>query len=253
MISVRMHRDSAQNSRSIVDTPVHESVYVTGEYLANHPSWYVEDSPWKARQILRMIARNELSPRTICEVGCGAGEVLRQLQLNMNAECEFHGYEISPQAYELCQQRANDKLQFHLGNFLEAEQDHFDLILLIDLIEHLEDYYGFLRQIRPRSDYKVLHIPLDLTVETLLRTSRIERLYNLTGHLHYFTKETALRALGHCGYRVLDWFYTQGLLELPAQTQLVRLARPVVRLMMAVNKDWTVRLVSSCSLMVLVS
>jgi hypothetical protein len=248
-----MHRRSSQDPRSIVDRAVHESVYVTGEYLAKHPSWGVENSSWKARQILRMIARNGLSPRTICEVGCGAGEILRQLQLNMNVQCTFHGYEISPQAYKLCQQRANDKLRFHLGDFLEDEQDQFDLILLIDMIEHLEDCYGFLRQIRPRSDYKILHIPLDLSVETVLRVSRMERMYNPIGHLHYFTKETALRTLGHCGYRVLDWFYTQGLLELPVRTRLARLARPVVRLMMAVDKDWTVRLVSSCSLMVLVS
>jgi len=253
MTSVRMRPGSSQNLCSIVDRAVHEPVYVTGEYLAKNPSWHVEDSPWKARQILRMIAKNKLSPRTICEVGCGAGEILRQLQLNMNVQCEFHGYEISPQAYELCQQRANDKLQFHLGDLLEAEQDHFDLILLIDLVEHLEDYYGFLRQIRPRSDYKILHIPLDLSVETVLRASRIERTYNVSGHLHYFTKETALRALGHCGYRVLDWFYTQALLELPAKTRLARLVRPVVCLMTAVSKDWTVRFVSSCSLMVLAS
>lgn len=253
MTRVLMHNGSSQDSRSIVDRTVHESIYVTDKYLMNNRSWHVEDSPWKARQILRMIARNELSPRTICEVGCGAGEILRQLQLNMNLGCEFRGYEISPQAYELCQQRANDRLQFHLGDFLEADEHHFDLILLIDLIEHLEDYYGFLRQIRPRSDYKMLHIPLDLSLYTVLRRSWIEQMHNLRGHLHYFTKETALRALEDCGYRILDWFYTQKLLELPVQTRLARAARPLVRLMMAVNAEWTVRLVSSCSLMVLVS
>jgi hypothetical protein len=171
----------------------------------------------------------------------------------MDEACEFYGYEISPQAYKICQQRSNDKLHFHLGDILEGDHAHFDLILLIDLIEHLEDYLGFLRQIRPLSDYKILHIPLDLTVRSILLASPIATSYDLWGHLHYFTKETAFRALKHCGYNVLDWFYTQFLLELPRRTLLGRIAKPVVRLAMSASKDWTVRLVGGCSLMVLVS
>lgn len=226
-----------------------ESTYVTGEYLTNNPSWHAEDSPWKARKILDLIERNNLSPKTICEVGCGAGEILRQLQLKMDSECEFHGYEISPQAYELSKPRANPKLQFHLGDFLK-EHDHYDLILIIDLIEHLEDYYGFLRQIRDRSKYKVLHIPLELSVETILRKERIAGFYRKLGHLHYFTKDTALRALNHAGYDIQDWFYTSRA-DLPQKTWLFRLGAPIVRLMMNGNKDWTAKLVNSCSIMVL--
>ncbi len=52
-----------------------ENIYTSGEYAAKHPTWDVEHSSWKAKQIMRMMARNNIVPKTICEVGCGAGEI----------------------------------------------------------------------------------------------------------------------------------------------------------------------------------
>ena len=34
-----------------------EDMYKSGEYLEKNPTWHVEESPWKARQIMRMLAR----------------------------------------------------------------------------------------------------------------------------------------------------------------------------------------------------
>ena len=73
-----------------------ENAYICGQYYEQNPSWHSADSPWKAQQIASMIDRNRLAPQTICEVGCGAGEVLVQLHRQLPAGVEFFGYEISP-------------------------------------------------------------------------------------------------------------------------------------------------------------
>jgi len=65
------------------------TLYLDGEYIAKNPEWHVEESPWKARQILRMLRKNHLAPKTVCDVGCGAGEVLRQLHEHLDGECMF--------------------------------------------------------------------------------------------------------------------------------------------------------------------
>jgi hypothetical protein len=39
------------------------------------------------------------------------------------------------------------------------------------------------------------------------------------GHLHYFTKETAIATLVDCGYNTIDQAYTPSRLELPNQTR----------------------------------
>ena len=49
-------------------------LYSNGTYLEKNPLWYSDESPFKAAQILRMLERHRLKPKTIAEVGCGAGK-----------------------------------------------------------------------------------------------------------------------------------------------------------------------------------
>jgi SAM-dependent methyltransferase len=225
------------------------TIYLDGEYLAKNPGWHVEESPWKARQILRMLRKNRLSPRTICDVGCGTGEVLKQLQEKLNNDCIFWGYEVSPQAFELAKGRANEKLQFRLADFLEEERN-FDLILVLDVIEHLEDYFSFLQRLKARSDYKIFHIPLDLSVQTVFRKKALLKRRDLYAHVHYFTKETALRTLVDTGYEVLDYFYTLRSINFGSEPgeKLLKLPRKAC---FAIHKDFAARLLGGFSLLVL--
>ena len=82
------------------------NLFLTSEYLEKAPLWHVDDSSWKARDVLKMLGRNTLSPQRIAEVGCGTGEVLRQLQLQMDSACLFLGYDIAPKAIESQQKPA---------------------------------------------------------------------------------------------------------------------------------------------------
>ena len=227
-----------------------ESRYANGAYERENPTWHIEDSPWKAQQIMRLMSRNSLSVRTICEVGCGAGEVLRQLQLSADNHCEFWGYEVSPDAFELCREKANARLHFQLGD-LVTEDVSFDLLLLIDVVEHVPDYLGFLRAVRDKGRYKILHIPLDISVQSVLRVAPLLRSRAKVGHLHYFTKETALRTLQDCGYEIVDWFFTAGTIDLPAQSLKSWIAKLPRRAMFVFNRDLAVRVLGGFSLLVL--
>jgi len=149
-------------------------------------------------------------------VGCGAGEVLKQLQQRLDKDCDFLGCDISPQAIELCRSRANERLHFELGDVTKISERFFDVILVLDVIEHLEDYYSFLRTIKERVLYKIFQIPLDLSVQTVLRANPLIRDRQRFGHIHYFTKETALQLLSDLGYNIIDWFYTAVALNLPS-------------------------------------
>jgi SAM-dependent methyltransferase len=225
-------------------------LYLDGEYLLKNPRWHVEESPWKAKQVLRMLRQTALVPKSICDVGCGAGEVLSQLQKSLEGDCVFRGYDISPQALSLAYSRANEGLQFILGELRSEHDVFFDLILALDVIEHLEDYWSFLRQLKMKSRYKIFHIPLDLSVQTLFRQNALLKRRNLYAHLHYFTKETALRTLQDTGYEVLDYFYTPRSIELGSELgeRLLKLPR---RLCFAINPDSTARLLGGFSLLVL--
>src|SRR5271157_5185042 len=65
------------------------NIYADGGYLEKNPLWHTDESPFKVRQILRMLQKDCLNPKTACEVGCGAGEVLKLLQERMDNTCRF--------------------------------------------------------------------------------------------------------------------------------------------------------------------
>jgi hypothetical protein len=227
------------------------SVYTDGRYLAHNPTWHVEDSPWKARQIIEMISRNRLAPRSVCEVGCGAGEILSQLKRSLPDDCRFWGYDISPQAHALAVPREDERLHFRLGDLTEESSARFDLVLVIDVLEHLEDYCGFLRKLRPRGEHTIFLIPLDLSAYTVLRSYPILELRRQVGHIHYFTRDTALAALRETGYEVVDWFYPpddEPLGGKPLKQKLLTLLR---RGLYRLGPDYAVRLLGGRSLMVL--
>ena len=228
-----------------------ERIYVTGDYLDRNPTWHIEESPWKARQVIRMIHNDHIDPKTICEVGCGAGEVLVQLQKYMDDDCLFWGYDISPQAIELSKRKANARLKFQLADIREEKDNFFDVILLLDVIEHLEDYFSFLRDLKTKSRYKILHIPLDLSVQAVIRKHGFNHVRQVYGHLHYFTKELALEMLTDVGYEVIDHCYTARSLEIPSKQMKRNLINVPRKLLSAVDQDMASRILGGWSLLVL--
>lgn len=221
--------------------------YLTGEYEAKNPTFHVEDSAWKAGQILKVIARQGAKPASIAEVGCGAGEILVQLARQM-PRALFTGYELSPQGFSLCQERASDRIEYLREDMLDAEEV-YDLALCIDVFEHVEDYFTFLRQLRGRARAFVFHIPLDMNMQMVARPQRMLWVRGQVGHLHYFSKDTALATLRDCGYEVRDWFYTPNGADRPktGRAKMLQLPRKILS---GISQDLTARVLGGYSLMV---
>jgi cyclopropane fatty-acyl-phospholipid synthase-like methyltransferase len=227
-----------------------DDIYRDGTYQSKNPTWHVEDSPWKAQQIEKILTKNNIVPRTFGEVGCGAGEILIQLQKTF-PDSQFSGYEISPQAFSLCQKRESDRVHFYLKDLLEEQGAFFDVLLAIDVFEHIDDYLGFLKRLKERGDLKIFHIPLDLSVQTLFRVGPILKTRKIVGHLHYFFKDTALATLEYCGYEVIDYLYTAGGLELPNLSFGANLLKVPRKILFKINADFAVRILGGYSLLVL--
>lgn len=223
-----------------------DNIYCSGAYLAAHPDWHTGDSAWKARQIRALLEAHRVQFHTAVEVGCGAGRVLHELA-GSYPEARFQGLDVSPDA-ESFWRDPRDNVQYERRDILQ-DQRHFDLLLLIDVFEHVEDYIGFLKQLLPRADRFVFHIPLDLHVQGLLRDTQ-SRVRAVAGHLHYFSKPTALATLADCGYRVIACTYTDGALALPKSAK-ARLLNVPRRLLFRLSPDLAETLLGGWSLLVL--
>lgn len=225
-------------------------LYKDGSYLEKNPTWHIEESPFKVKYILQLLRRNSLNIQSVCEVGCGVGEVLRLLQQGLPPEAELTGFDISPHAYELSKSRENAHLHFKLADITAERTAFFDLLLVLDVIEHVEDYFSFLRAARPLARHKIFHFPLDISVQAVIREKGLLKRRKEHAHLHYFTKETALETLTDTGYVIRDYFYAPRSNEIgphPIQ-KLFRVPRAAL---FAMQKDFAVRLLGGYSLMVL--
>lgn len=198
-----------------------------------------------------MLERNNLKPRSIVEIGCGAGEILNQLFKQMPADTILAGYEISPDAFELCLQRQQERLTFFQENLLSKDA-HYDLLLMMDVFEHVDDYIGFIKASAQKATCKIYHIPLDISVSSVLRNV-LSRVRKEVGHLHYFTKDTAIATIEYTGQTVIDSFYTAGAIELNnrSHTWKTRLLNFPRKILFKFWPDMAVKLMGGYSLLVL--
>jgi 2-polyprenyl-3-methyl-5-hydroxy-6-metoxy-1,4-benzoquinol methylase len=216
-----------------------DSIYHDGTYSDSNPTWHEEDSGWKAANILKLLERNRVTPANIAEVGCGGGLILKEVAKRYGTATAV-GYDVSPQAHARARSRAAANVEFRHLDIL-ATTDHFDVLMAIDVFEHVDDYIGFLRSLRKHATRTVFHIPLDISVQAVARAQPIMYARQRVGHLHYFTKETALATLEYAGYTNKDWFYTYSAIEAPGRSRMSRLISWPRKLALAINEDLAVR------------
>lgn len=224
------------------------SIYTDGTYLRlTRGEWGRANGPLKAGWILRMLKMHpEIYVHRICEIGCGVGAILHELRSKLPSS-ELRGYEISPQAHELSLSFADARCQFICGSAFD-DNEKFDLVLALDVAEHVEDCFAFLRQTREKGRFQIYHIPIEAHVSAILRGSNA---WDTVGHIHLFTLETAIRTLQHTGHRIIDSFVTDGILKSPYRNLKSRIANVARAPLGIINKKLAARLLGGYSLLVL--
>lgn len=226
------------------------SIYEDGTYLANNPDWHEEDAPFKSLNIIKILRKHGLPFKTCVDIGCGTGAITLRLAEEYQDKM-FFGYDLSPDVIARAKKIERTNLRFFTSSILDSAEQ-FDLALVIDVFEHVPNYLEFIAKIGKNAKYVIFHIPLDMNILHLLINRQINGRINY-GHLHYFSKETALHSLYDCGYTVKDWFYTYGSLHLSESSRSwVKVALQLPRwLAYRLTGDFGVRLLGGASLMVL--
>lgn len=190
---------------------VYSEIYNSGEYHQNNPDWHSSDAQFKANLITSILERNQVAPATICEIGCGNGTILKKLSL-VYKNTRFLGIDISQKAIELAKKNTADQIKFEVRDVCAANgalEEKYDVILVIDLIEHLENYFEFLRTIQTKASYTVFHIPLDMSMWTLFREDMLLESKERVGHIHNFTENFICSILNDMGYEIVDKEFTR--------------------------------------------
>ena len=198
-----------------------ENRYTDGTYLRENPGWHGEDAPWKLAHVLRALSQAGVLERVhrVCDVGCGSGDLLKTWA-RQRPDMHFTGCDISPQAHALCVKDAPSNVRFVHGS--QTEGAPFDLVMAVDVLEHVPDMDPFLEFLHTQADLLLLHVPLDLSFRSVLKPEILEQERRTVGHLHFFTGPYLRRFLAQRNYEVLSWHYTNKYVERPPVLMSVR-------------------------------
>jgi hypothetical protein len=213
-------------------------------------NWHEEDDPWKAKNIHTIISKNNINPKSICEVGYGAGGLLLNLAEYYKSDVQFYGYETLQEAYNISKPKETENVHFYYKDLLK-EDAYYDVVMAINVFTHIRDYLGFLSKLRTKGEYKVFHISLQITLYTVIRSQYFQNKDYMRSQLHYFNKDTALGTLKGTGYEIIDYFYTSRSLDLPKVAGKEKLWKFSAKVLSAINPDLAAKILGGFSLMVI--
>lgn len=233
-----------------------EEQYTSGRYLTNNPTWDSEDAPWKSAQLYNMLRRHGLINRkSVSEVGCGSGQILFNLSKMLDSDVKYFGYDISPQAIEIANKHKSIIENTKKDNFsfkqISVPDKKSDILICADVFEHISDEFTFLSKIKDAGEYKIFNIPLDLSVQSIIRESTILAQRKRVGHINYYTKNLALETLIDTGYTIIDFEYAPWYKHYKANSITTKIINFFRTILMCFSPDFCIKFLGGASLIVL--
>ncbi len=104
-------------------------------YAEEMSHWWYRVRRQLVKKIIRAYAKERNRPLRILDIGCGAGALMRELE----EFGEVSGVDISPRAIEYCRGRGLTHVQEADAVDLPFEDESFDVVVMLDVLEHLKD------------------------------------------------------------------------------------------------------------------
>lgn len=127
--------------------------------------------------------------RKVLDAGCGEGFVIERLKKDVKAE--FLGLDIENKALKIAKEK-NPQVDFKQASVYDIpfEDKFFDLVILSEVLEHLEDPTKALREVgRVAGKYVLISVPHEpiWRVGNIARFRYLRSFGNTPGHINHWT------------------------------------------------------------------
>ena len=190
-------------------------IYQSGEYIDKNPTLHDEDASFKVNNIINIfessIDLKQKKKIKILDIGGGNGSVgflFSQYLKEKRYEFEFHAIDMSEEMLKI-QKKCNPFLKQIFFGDIKNLNDKYDLVLLIDVIEHIEDYKIFTNNLKEISSYAIYNIPIEKNLFDLFRNFYFKGKYyknqfTTLGHVNFFSFKSAIFYL-NSNFKLLNY------------------------------------------------
>jgi ubiquinone/menaquinone biosynthesis C-methylase UbiE len=197
------------------------NIYTSGEYIRNHPTLDVEDTPWKLTKIIPLIAEfaRDSSPKEVAllDVGGGAGLILKESSdhlRKMNITVRKYAFDLSQEMLRVQRENNPDLVALINGDISDAsiQSKALDLVLMIDVLEHVPDAVRTLRELRRISRYVIFKVPLErnffYNTLNFFNRGRLKTHVQKLGHLNSYNFKLLKEQITRYTGKVLCYSFT---------------------------------------------
>lgn len=179
------------------------------EYIKIHPSLHAEDAALKFEDLGRALGL--LPPcSSLLDVGCGSGHLLVRVA-NFLKPTRALGIDLSKSGIEFARkQHQNQNIDWQCLNVFDLNfEQRWDLIILSDVLEHVEKDIDLLKFLLTKAHFVLIRVPIEdnLVNWAFRKFSNFdpwEDSRKRYGHVHHYSVENLIRLTKTVGSNVLD-------------------------------------------------
>jgi len=159
---------------------------------------------WKLPNLVSVLPKC-LQLRSVAEVGCFTGTLVAHF-LPHQEELTRYGYDCNSKAITKGR-NIHPNVTFFCEDILTSEIRQYDLVILSDIVEHIQDDVGFLRHLRKLTNNVLLNLPLEKSWSTIGRKYGMQ---DPSGHLRAYSLKDAVHLCSTSGFTIsnyeIKWF-----------------------------------------------
>ncbi len=159
-------------------------------------------STWKANEMINLIQQTKHEKfHSVLEVGCGYSMILQKISQDLNIPRAV-GIDNHELTLKMAKKISPNCIYTIMDAYnLSFPDDSFDLVILSDIIEHLENPELLLKEARRVSKYSVFKIPLE---KCLINLRRQYGSQDSSGHMFSLDETSAINLINQAGFTILN-------------------------------------------------
>ena len=205
--------------------PLHRAI-ANRNVIVSHNDYVHRWSSMRGQARLDLLDRIPTTATSLLEFGCG--EAPLGAAIKARQKCRVVGVELDPRAVAIARKRIDTIFQGDVREVVSLIHERFDWIVGGDIVEHLDEPWSFLAELRRISKpggHLLLSLPnlANVSVVNDLLRGRFDYVYmglTCAGHLRFFTRSSIADMLDIAGWEV-ESIETQPVILTPSAEELL--------------------------------